>query len=46
MDAVISTKEIGVEYDESKAWYYGAFDEDVSSDIKAVRLLSTRGQRV
>lgn len=46
LDAILSTKEIGVKYDESKAWYYGAFDEDVGSDIKAVRLLSTRGQRV
>lgn len=37
---------VDVEYDESKAWYYGVFEESDSSNIKAMKLISTRGQRV
>lgn len=45
LDAVLSSKIVNVEYDESKAWYYGPFEEVEKSEIKAVRLISTRGNR-
>ena len=45
LDAALSSKVVAVEYDESKAWYYGPFEEVEKSQIKAVRLISTRGSR-
>ena len=46
LDAVVSTVLVDIEYDESKAWYYGPFEESDSSNTKAIKLISTRGQRV
>ena len=45
-DAVLASRIVGVEYDETKAWYYGPFDETDDTNTKAIHLLSTRGQRV
>lgn len=46
LDALLSIEAATVEYDETKAWYYGPFEASDQSDIKAVKLISTRGQRV
>ncbi len=46
LDAVLDTKIVNVLFDSSKAWYYGPFEENKSSKLKAIRLLSTRGKRV
>ena len=46
LDAVLASRMLSVEYDETKAWYYGPFDETDDTTTKAVHLLSTRGQRV
>jgi len=45
LDAVLSSKIVDVEYDESKAWYCGPFEEVEKSETTAVRLISTRGSR-
>lgn len=45
LDAVLSSRIVDVEYDESKAWYYGPFEEVERSQTKAVRLISTRDSR-
>lgn len=45
LDAALSTKIVNVKYDENKAWYYGPFYEVEKSDSKAVKIISTRGNR-
>ena len=45
-DAVLSSRIINVEYDETKAWYYGPFEETDDVNTKAIYLISTRGKRV
>jgi hypothetical protein len=46
LDAVLASRIVGVEYDETIAWYYGPFYETDDTNTKAIHLLSTRGQRV
>jgi len=46
LDAILSSRIIGVEYDETKAWYYGPFEETDDLNTKAIHLMSTRGKRV
>lgn len=46
LDAVLSSKIVNVEYDETIAWYYGPFEETDNINIKAIQLISTRGKRV
>ena len=45
-DAVLSSRIVNVEYDETKAWYYGPFEETDDVNTKAIYLISTRGKRV
>ena len=45
LDAVLSSKIVDVKYDESKAWYYGPFEEVEKAETKAVKLISTRDTR-
>mgnify|MGYP006995599214 FL=1 len=44
LDAILDTASINVEFDSSKPWYYGPFEENVQSNKKAIKLISTRAK--
>jgi len=46
LDAILDTEIVNVSFDANKAWYYGAFEENESSKIKAIKILSTRGENI
>lgn len=43
-DGVIDVSMIDVNYDESKKWYYGRYEQSEQKEIAAVYLHSTRGE--
>ncbi|MFA6144560.1 MAG: hypothetical protein WCW84_00905 [Sulfurimonas sp.] len=45
-DGVVDVSMIGVNYDESKEWYYGPYEQSEQKEIVAVYLHSTRGERL
>lgn len=44
LDAILDTASINVKFDSSKPWYYGPFEENVNSNKKVVKLISTRAR--
>jgi len=46
LDAILDITMINIEYDATKQWYYGPFEESESSNTQTVKLISTRGTRV
>ncbi len=45
LDAILDMSMINIEYDETKKWYYGPFEESHDSVQQAIRLISTRDRR-
>jgi hypothetical protein len=43
---VVDASVMDVNYDESKKWYYGPYEQSDKKEILAVYLHSTRGERV
>ena len=46
LDGVVDTSIINVNYDESKAWYYGPYETSDKKGVAAIYLSSTRGKRL
>jgi hypothetical protein len=46
LDGVVDASVMDVNYDESKKWYYGPYEQSDKKEILAVYLHSTRGERV
>jgi len=46
LDAVLDVNIVSVKYDDTQKWYYGPFEECDSCDEMALRIVSTRGNRI
>jgi len=45
LDAIMDIQKVTVRYDDAQKWYYGPFEEDSKAQIKAIKIISTRGTR-